>query len=246
MKIKECIILGTSLLIFNGCFGTTDSDNIKTKGIYADYQLTLSDDGTTYVRASLMSGNKHGATLDLTNGDTLSVEVDGNSEKLERFSLLQNISYSRKIMTNVADTKVTILFTRTTPQQELKSSILLPEKFELLTPKENMITSLNDILHITWSPSSENTNMEIGIETICDTGEVENSTKTFSNNISNLNDNGSYDYLFSSNYKEDLEKYSNCKTSLEVTRFRLGIIDSSFDDGEIKASYSKSINLDIQ
>lgn len=244
-KTTTLIGLGVTMLLINSCSGTTDSDNIKTKGIYADYKLEILDNGKTSIKTSLKSGGANGSYLDLTTGDTLSVEVNGNSESLERRDsiILDDITYERDIMTDVADTEVVISFKRTNPIQELKSSVKLPSKVEILTPKADDTILSTDKLHISWTPSSD-TNIDIKIDTKCDTPEKD--TKSFYDSSTNLADDGNYDYSLSSIYPGDFSKYSNCTTTLKLTRYKKGTIDSDFDGGEIVASYSKSIKLDIR
>ena len=234
------IALGLSIILLNSCTpDATDSTNIRTKGIFANYSLKILDNNTTNIRVSLHSGGINGSSLDLISPEGLFVKYNSKEDKLDRNDLVNDIYYTKNINVYKSDTDISIIFKR--ENEELNSTIKLIPKVEILSPKEKQTISSTDKLEITWIKSS-NSNIDISIDTECNTANRD--TKTFSKTKNSV-DNGTYTFSLSSIYPGDFEKYSNCITKLKVTRYREANVNSKFDDGTIRVMNSKTIELNV-
>ena len=64
-----------------GC-ASIESSDIKTSGIYADFEAKSSGEGSTLLSASLKVGENSNTYLDLVEGDTLTASFDEETKRL--------------------------------------------------------------------------------------------------------------------------------------------------------------------
>ena len=244
MKIKM-IGLSIALLLFHGC-SATDSDNIKTKGIYANYQLKLLNNNRTFITTALQSGGSTGTYLDLTSDDVLKVEVDKEEKTLKRDrTILNQIYYENTIETNTYNKEVKIIFIREESNEKLISSVTLPSKLTINSPQQNDTVSSTDRLGIDWDKPKDN-NTRINIDILISCKKDRDTTVLISDNFNDLSDNGKYSINLSSILDEDFEQYRNCEGTIHIRRYKRGTIDSHFVGGIIEAFHSKSIMVNIK
>ena len=236
-------IIGLSiiLLLLNSC-SSTDSDNIKTKGIYANYQLKILNNSTA-IETSLQSGGFTGTYLDLTSEDTLIVEVNGKEGVLKRDrGLLNQIYYEGVLKTNEPNTEVKIIFSREESDEKLVSSISLPDKL-VISSGQNKNHSLDDTVIIKWKKSSVK-GTKINIDSSISCYNENNNTGSLSDRL-DLADNGQYSISLKSLY-EDFKQDKNCEVTINVTRYKKGTIDSRFGSGDMRAFHSQKIKITIK
>jgi len=127
--------LALCLPLVVGC-AKTDSSDLLTSGIYAGMTAMATGNGTTTVSATLYVGNPINLNyVDLT-GDDMLIAAHGTEEKVMIESQLLNIvSHTTSFDTDDAGDEFDVAFIRTVDDGAPRSTMTLPEKFEITPPQ---------------------------------------------------------------------------------------------------------------
>lgn len=197
-----------------------DSSDIKTSGIYADFEAKSNGEGTTLVSANLKVGQNSNTYLDLVEGDTLQVSFQEETATMERKNLGSMIWYESRFPTDELDSSFTLNFQRENDDSAPDSNVSLPAPFEITVPSQGDSFSMSaDKIDIAWNNSGSDDEMKIMISGDCFYGQ----------NITIENDPGVY--IIDNAILEPIDETNNCSGKLTLMRKRFGSIDDNFGEG---------------
>lgn len=149
-KISKAVVvvaLGTV-----GACTKVDSENILTRGIYADIAARTTGKGTTTVSATLYLEDPANLNfVDLTGDDTLIAINGAQSKEMIEQDILSHVSHHAEFLTDVAGEEFVVDFQRTVDGGAPQSIATLPTAFDLL--QIGAPVSRAQELVIEWSPA---------------------------------------------------------------------------------------------
>jgi hypothetical protein len=153
--LLELIALG---LLVGGCVdATVSSDAIRTKGIWASFNIKATKDGRARATAELRVGGETGTVIDdLIAPDKLTFQIaDGEKEELGTSCEENNIYCTANVAEPVAGKLVTFGFDRgDADENALDSTVKMPAAFEVGTDVENLVRGGDLPIEVTGSSSS--------------------------------------------------------------------------------------------
>jgi len=220
--MKRYLVLGFALL---GCTEDVESTDVRTTGVYPEFTVTATGNGSSRVEARLkVGGNDSNTFLDLTGGDTLQVTADGETKTLDG----SGHSYIATFDVDAAGTEFIFAFLRDGDDDAPMSVVELPEPFELEVTTAEVQRTVDD-LEFTWEPEGDG---DIGVH-------VDGTCLFFESGATP--DDGSHSVP-----PEDLEGPGDddgdeCTGTVELTRSQPGSIDDAFTEGgEIRARHVRT------
>ena len=223
--MRRYAVLGLALL---GCSETeeVESTDVRTSGIYPEFTVTATGNGSSRVEARLKVGGDDSNTfLDLTGADTLEVTADGETKTLEG----SGHSYIATFDVDAAGTEFVFAFLRGDDDDSAPMSVVeLPEPFEMEVTTAEVQRMVDDV-EFTWEPEGDG---DIGLDVDGDCIFPETGATP---------DDGSHSVP-----PEDLEEPGDddgdeCTGTVQLTRSQRGSIDDAFTEGgEIVARHVRS------
>lgn len=223
--MKRYLFLGFALL---GCTETEDveSNDVRTSGVYPEFTVTATGNGSSRVEARLKVGGDDSNTfLELTGGDTLEVTADGERKTLDG----SGHSYIATFDVDAAGTEFVFAFLRGEGDDDAPMSVVeLPEPFEMEVTTAEVQRTVDD-LEFTWEPEGDG---DIGLHVDGDCFLFETAATP---------DDGSHSVS-----PDDLDQVGDddgeeCTGTVELTRSQGGSIDDTFTEGgEIRARHVRS------
>jgi hypothetical protein len=209
-----------ALLALCAC-ASVDSADVRTSGMYASFTATT--DGTASVADAVLrvGGASSNTFVSLSEGDELSVTVDGTTTVLEETRLGDYSVYSAAIAAFAEDTVFDFAFTRATDDSAPSSPTSLPAPFALSAPVEDQVWSRAEDLVVSWEPSGEQDTMLVELTSDCtwpwtDTLDGDPGTVTIPADEVEVIDG-----------HEDL----SCAGAVRFARRRAGTLDAAFGEG---------------
>lgn len=147
MMTKLCLIA----LIATGC-AKTQSDDLLTKGIYADLSAHATGTGSTTVYATLYVGSPVNLNfVELAGEDQLIASHGSEHKAMSQTELLNIVSHSAVFTTDDEGTQLAIAFTRAVDAGAPSSTMTLPARFTLGAAPST--ASRAAAVTLTWSPA---------------------------------------------------------------------------------------------
>ena len=218
MRRTTFSVFTISLLLFS-C-SNTDSNNINTAGIYADFEVTNKGSQSDIV-AQLKVGDAWSNTvLELSRGDQL-IAYNGSASVVmtKGDSILGDIKYHASFINDLGGTQYTITLNRPTTNEVINSSATLPNDFTITLSGSDPYTSA-DSIEITWNPASASLKTYISLIGIC--GSYLTSIEPNTNSIN---------IPLDSVTKSDLSDPNNCLLSVAVSRFNKIPVNAQYGEG---------------
>lgn len=223
-----------------GCKETVDSTDVRTSGIYAQYQAISNGDQTHLTARLLVGGNESNTDMRLTESDRLRGTVDTESKNLTDEN--NNQMYEAFFAETAGDTDVKIAFTRGDDDDDApNSTAVLPEGFTLAGVTDNESISRTDDIVITWDPpgAASDPDMEWSLEGDCVATEFDLSQ----------DDTGTVTIpagRLEPKFEDDADQ--TCDVTFTLDRSRSGTVDSNFNDdsdgpGEFDAIQRREITF---
>lgn len=244
INVKNLVLSTTSLslLLLNLSCETIDSENIKTKGIYAEFEVKTDGTTKTEVSAILLAGGISSTSfVELSVGDELIATIEDESKELEvKSSFFDETTYSQTFSETTEDTLVTISFNRNQFESAPDSTVTIPSGFTITAPEEESTFNVSDGITFEWDNSGKEDYMELYFTGDC----LDGGFFTLSQSIEK--DEGNY--TLESNFFKDVAE-STCIVTAELKRMRLGFIDEVFENGEggeIKAYFYQKIDFRVK
>ncbi|CAN5696501.1 hypothetical protein BH11MYX3_BH11MYX3_23540 [soil metagenome] len=218
------LTFAVSLVALVGC-SKTDSEDLKTSGIYASITARAEGAGQTRVTAELLIGNPINLNfVELSADDELIARHAGQSQTMTESQLLNIVSYSATFPTEASGESFEVGFERGPDDVSAPSSTAsLPAPFTLAAPPAT--SSRAAALTLTWSPSATADQMSITIDGPC----------IDSANIPVTGDPGSVTIAAGTIKKKMVAQgetvEDSCQARLRIERSRAGQIDSHYGKG---------------
>ena len=155
------LVSGTILGMLSGC-DTTSSENVKTSGIWAKFQVDDNADGTVTAWALLRVGGPTGTIVDLTGGEH--VECNGAS-LTEYLDPVTNLHWSRGVIPASNDGQYTFEFVRTDETVSTEISAADPPMIDQVAQGSAWYAGEDGI--ITWDTTYPGDKVDIDIQGDC-------------------------------------------------------------------------------
>lgn len=238
MQVHGIIVVGglVAVLGLNGCAEDAKSEDIRTSGIYAGMDVTAGAADSSKIDLYLKVGGRSSNTyLTLTNGDQLTALLNGSVSKTLTKSV-NGVGETHYLTTfsdasaGMASSSYVISFNRTTDEDALNSTVLMPAAVANLAIDKSTFSRSTDAVTLTWTGTDNTKQLALNIA-----GDCINTTE-FS-----VVDLGSY-VINAGTLMPSGSPSVNCVVSFKLGRTQSGTIDSAFGEGgNIRATNSRSI-----
>ncbi len=218
LKYWAALVLGLV-----GCSEKVESSDIKTSGIYPEFLVTATGNGSSKIEVWLkVGGNNSNTFLELTGPDELTVTVDG---KMTAISEHSGNKYTATIPTDEGGTEFSFAFMRGGDGDAPVSTVTLPEPFSLDVLTEEAIREQDDV-ELAWDPPGSSGDVDYELDGDC----IFRKTGAAPDNV------GEYTIRASDIDGLSTHEMDPCTVDVAVTRARGGSLDSAFTEGgEISA-----------
>lgn len=237
--LKKCITTTALILSLCACTSETESNLIKTKGIWAGFEL-VSDGNRTRVNAELNAGDANGSNIVLSDSDSLQAVVNNTAIVLTKDTDFLDVDYQAYINATDDNQQFDIKFKRD-DGINANSGVELPLNFIILTPSNNQTFSINSPLTVQLDGTDPNSTSQVELSSSCTNNNNETLLQSmlFALGTSRLEiDLQSLD-MFSSS---QVDQSKTCSLTVSVKRERLGSISGEFaNQSYIKAQQSRAI-----
>lgn len=137
------------MAVFTVSCAKTDSDNIKTSGFYADYQVrTQASNSSIAVCSASFRVEAGGTFIDLSSGDF----VTCNGQSMSRSEVLGMVTYTANVAATVGGTYALVL-TRA-GESPYTANVTLPSAVVPTSPANGTSSSKGSALNFSWTPSA--------------------------------------------------------------------------------------------
>jgi len=237
--LKKCITTTALILLLCACTTETESNLVKTKGIWAGFEL-VSDGNRTRVNAELNAGDANGSNIVLSDSDSLQAVVNNTAIVLTKDTDILDVDYQAYINATDDNQQFDIKFKRD-DGINANSAVELPLNFIILTPSNNQTFSINSPLTVQLDGTDPNSTSQVELSSICTNNNNETLLQStlFTLSTSRLEiDLQSLD-MFSSS---QVDQSKTCSLTVSVKRERLGSISGELaNQSYIKAQQSRAI-----
>ncbi|MBB1339395.1 hypothetical protein [Pseudoalteromonas sp. SR44-2] len=237
--LKKCITTSALILSLCACTSETESNLVKTKGIWAGFEL-VSDGNRTRVNAELNAGDANGSNIVLSDSDSLQAVVNNTAIELTKDTDFLDVDYQAYINATDDNQQFDIKFKRD-DGINANSGVELPLNFIILTPSNNQTFSINSPLTVQLDGTDPNSTSQVELSSSCTSNNNETLLQSmlFALSTSRLEiDLQSLD-MFSSS---QVDQSKTCSLTVSVKRERLGSISGEFaNQSYIKAQQSRAI-----
>ena len=237
--LKKCITTTALILSLCACTSETESNLVKTKGIWAGFEL-VSDGNRTRVNAELNAGDANGSNIVLSDSDSLQAVVNNTAIVLTKDTDFLDVDYQAYINATDDNQQFDIKFKRD-DGINANSGVELPLNFIILTPSNNQTFSINSLLTVQLDGTDPNSTSQVELSSSCTNNNNETLLQSmlFALGTSRLEiDLQSLD-MFSSS---QVDQSKTCSLTVSVKRERLGSISGEFaNQSYIKAQQSRAI-----
>ncbi len=237
--LKKCITTTALILLLCACTTETESNLVKTKGIWAGFEL-VSDGNRTRVNAELNAGDANGSNIILSDSDSLQAVVNNTAIVLTKDTDFLDVDYQAYINATDDNQQFDIKFKRD-DGINANSGVELPLNFIILTPSNNQTFSINSPLTVQLDGTAPNSTSQVELSSSCTNNNNETLLQSmlFALSTSRLEiDLQSLD-MFSSS---QVDQSKTCSLTVSVKRERLGSISGEFaNQSYIKAQQSRAI-----
>ena len=237
--LKKCITTTALILLLCACTSETESNLVKTKGIWAGFEL-VSDGNRTRVNAELNAGDANGSNIILSDSDSLQAVVNNTAIVLTKDTDFLDVDYQAYINATDDNQQFDIKFKRD-DGINANSGAELPLNFIILTPSNNQTFSINSPLTVQLDGTDPNSTSQVELSSSCTSNNNETLLQSmlFALSTSRLEiDLQSLD-MFSSS---QVDQSKTCSLTVSVRRERVGSISGEFaNQSYIKAQQSRAI-----
>jgi hypothetical protein len=228
----------------SGC-GSTQSENIKTKGISAQITVTADSVGKVKVSASLFAGSGLGVTsLNLSADDLLKATANGATQVLTKnTTLLGEVDYTTTFDHIDPGTLTVVSLERKDDTSCPNSRVQLPDAFTITAPSPGQIFNRTDTISVNWTPPVNIAgSMYVDFLTTCTSkqgGSVTRSNGFF------RSDSGATTIPVTDLFPSlEFDTTKDCTSEMVITRSVDGALDPGYGEGgSIKGVQSRTVSL---
>ncbi|MFP3365746.1 hypothetical protein R0J93_18945 [Pseudoalteromonas sp. SIMBA_148] len=237
--LKKCITTTALILLLCACTSETESNLVKTKGIWAGFEL-VSDGNRTRVNAELNAGDANGSNIILSDSDSLQAVVNNTAIVLTKDTDFLDVDYQAYINATDDNQQFDIKLKRD-DGINANSGVELPLNFIILTPSNNQTFSINNPLTVQLDGTDPNSTSQVELSSSCTNNNNETLLQSmlFSLSTSRLEIDLQSLNMFS---RSQVDQSKTCSLTVSVKRERLGSISGEFaNQSYIKAQQSRAI-----
>lgn len=231
MKQRIFFVLPWVSLLFGCSAETTESKNVSTDAIWADFKIS-SDGNEVRVVAELNVDGSFGNNLKLSQGDKLYATVNGISKDLEEDVDFLDIDYQAYFNQTSSRSTYSITLQRDVSKQRLISTVQLPDNFKIFAPQDSQVFNYTDTNYISWQGLSAQKSIELSYKLNCQA--KQGGTFSAAGEIKSVPDNGNSGFAFHEieGLKDSqIDRTQACYVTLLLTRKNDGIVDSKYKSG---------------
>lgn len=237
--VKKYFALITTVLMLCACTSETASELVKTKGIWASFEL-VSDGNRTRVNAELNAGDANGSNIVLSDSDKLLAIVRTTAIKLKKDSDFLDVDYQAYINITDDNERFDIAFDRD-DEISTRSSVELPLNFIILTPSNEQNFRLNSTITVQLDGTDPNSMSNVELSSKCTTKNNETLIQSTLNEIKYASYTFELNNLVMFNNAQ-IDKSKTCELNIIVERARLGAISGEFaKQSYIRAKQQRAI-----
>lgn len=243
MSSIKSIYLGCMLVAVGvtACSEATDSNNIKTGGIYAAIDVKTGNANSSDVEVTLKVGGANSNTyVDLSSNDKLTATLNNTEARvLGRQEKTKNhISYVTTFSGATAgmeNSSYKITFDRAVETSAPNSSVTLPTPVANLAISRSDFSAANDLVTLTWAGLNSQKSLRLSIAGDCIVGST-----------LDVADMGTY-VINAGTIKGISPRISqNCSVTFTFTRETNGSLDPAYGEGGyVKAKSSRSVSATV-
>lgn len=207
-------------LALGGCV-KTDSQDVTTRGIYADIGATANGTGTTTVHATLYFGSPiHLDFVQLTGDDALIATGAGVEKRMSESSFLNVVSHTASFGTDAEGEQFVVDFERSIDGGAPETIVTLPAKF-VIDPAP-ATASRGSSLRLAWAPSTADA-MRWEASGDC----IELASGSIGSGSSVTIADGTFQKRMGATIPDD------CTVTVAITRSKDGVLDSHYGKGGV-------------
>ncbi|KDC49717.1 MULTISPECIES: hypothetical protein [Pseudoalteromonas] len=237
---KKSFSLVGIILMLCACTSETASDLIKTKGIWAGFEL-VSDGSRTRINAELNAGDMYGSNIVLSDSDTLQVIVRGTAVELSKDTDFLDVDYQAYINITDDNEPFDILFNRD-DEISTRSTVELPHNFIILTPSSEQNFSITNTITVQLDGIDTNSASTIELSSHCTTNNNSTLIQSTSSSVTSSSYSFNLNNLIMFNDTQ-IDKSKACNLTILVERVRSGAISGEFaSQSYIQAKQQRTIN----
>jgi hypothetical protein len=244
MKSSYSIIVAACLPVFLLACSKTESENVTSRGIHADIEVSSTSSDSTRVEVELKVGSGiDGTLIELSNGDRLLAHANGITKQLSKDESLVYIKYRTYFDTGAEGTRFRIELNRSENANVPNSTVSLPLVPNITMPANGETIPPNTNLTVAWEPAYTRDSIKIRFITECG-GFYEREVNY------NPGDIGSFTVNTAELNNLNPERYPdivNCDLKITVYRRRRGSIDPGYGEGgHITAIQRRDVAVQLQ
>ncbi len=220
------------LMVGSAACTSVESKNVRTDGLFADFEARADGSGKTSVEASLRVGGSTGSFVDLDDGDKLVAHNGMDNREMDLGTSLFGMRiYDESFDADDAGESFRIEFQREAHDSTEEacrgggapnSVVTLPAKFTISSPAaDTAFGRAMDAITINWNAANDGDEMEGKLD-----GECVHS-KTFDIGA----DNGAFTIDAGEIEARDMEEGTTCDITIQITRKRAGTVDDAYGEG---------------
>lgn len=156
------ILLLILSMVFLAACSKTESENVKTAGLYVSFHVEMDEYQTLHCFATFQVGGSTGTYLELTGGD----DVECNGVSMHKSDVLGMVTYSTNVPANANNT-YSIRFTRP-GEPDYVAVTYLPADFSITAPVAESTINKTQSFEARWSASTnskDNMNVDVSANT---------------------------------------------------------------------------------
>lgn len=259
MKGKSLILSAVAFALIQGCSSeSTNSDNVKTEGIWAGISV-LNEGSFNNINVEFNVGGRNGTNLILTGNDQVTASLGDTTIVLSKDDDFFDVDYEGAIPNSEQNNQFIIALNRPNDTSAPNSRVTMPRPFSIIYPGEDMVfTQLADI-GVYWDVNRQQVRqqkssvvandspavpqMELFQSASCKTSADE--TVSFSL-TETVDDSGRYTSSFLSTI-EGVDWSKGCDLTFSLERKEFGDLDSAYQQGGfIRAIQKRTVKFRVE
>ncbi len=230
VRIYRLVLIITCLA---GC-GSTESEKVESKEIYARFDVIADDSGNTEVKARLKEGSDKfpfEEDLHLSRGDELVVYANGLAQVMSEVKVLLGIFHTTTFRFNSGGMEFQIAFERQRHASAPDSRVSLPDPFDITTVAGQEYSEGGSVA-VAWDPANRPDKMIILLRLECEDASNDWHYGFYAVTVA---DSGLRDLPVDAILRGahiDASEYANgCDLEIVVQRERKGTLDRNYGNG---------------
>lgn len=224
MKRYSVVLLG----LLAGCSESVESNDVRTSGIYPEFEVVADGGGDSEATARLkVGGNNSNTYLDLTGDDELTVTANSTERTMDEAS---GQRYRVAFEGDDGGTEFVFAFLRGDEDDDAPmSKVELPEPFTMMVETANAVRGTDDV-DLTWTEGGSG-DIDLTIRGDCIFDDFNERTP----------DDGAHTISAADIHERGTKSDEECTVTVSLSRINSGDLDRAFTEGgEVTARQTRS------